>query len=99
MQVEGIEVRLVTIPEASTGFIPYARTVHAKYATVDGLAAWLGTSNAGGDYFLRSRNVGLFVEGAAFARALDAYFDRVWTSAYAAPVDPTRTYERPRIGE
>ncbi len=99
MQVEGIEVRLVTIPEASTGFIPYARTVHAKYATVDGRLAWLGTSNAGGDYFLRSRNVGLFVEGAAFARALDTYFDRVWSSAYAAPVDPTRAYERPRIGE
>jgi phosphatidylserine/phosphatidylglycerophosphate/cardiolipin synthase-like enzyme len=100
VQVEGIKVRIVTIPEASTGFIPYARTVHAKYATVDGRVAWLGTSNAGGDYFLRSRNVGLFVEGAAFARALDVYFDRVWNSStYAEPVDPTRTYERPRIAE
>ena len=98
-QVAGIEVRLVAIPEASTGFIPYARTVHAKYATVDGRVAWLGTSNASGDYFLRSRNVGLFVEGAAFARPLDAYFDRVWNSAYASPVDPRRVYERPRIGE
>lgn len=98
-RVEGIEVRLVDIPEASSGFIPYARTVHAKYATIDGALAWLGTSNAGGDYFLHSRNVGLFVEGAAMARALDAYFDRVWTSAYASVVDPARTYERPRIGE
>ncbi|MCB9621243.1 MAG: hypothetical protein H6724_17515 [Sandaracinus sp.] len=98
-QVDGIEVRLVTIPEASTGFVPYARTVHAKYATVDGRIAWLGTSNAGGDYFLRSRNVGLFVEGAAFARALDVYFDRVWNGVYAEAVDPARTYERPRIGE
>lgn len=98
-QVDGIEVRLVTIPEASTGFIPYARTVHAKYATVDGRRAWLGTSNASGDYFLRSRNVGLYVEGAAFVGALDTYFDRVWTSAYASPVDPTRVYERPRIAE
>jgi len=98
-QVDGIEVRLVTIPEASTGFIPYARTVHAKYATVDGRRAWLGTSNASGDYFLRSRNVGLYVEGPAFVGALDTYFDRVWTSTYAAPVDPTRVYERPRIAE
>ena len=98
-QVEGIEVRLVDIPEASTGYIPYARTVHAKYATIDGRLAWLGTSNAGGDYFLHSRNVGFFVEGAALARALDAYFDRVWPSAYAAPVDPSRVYERPRFGD
>lgn len=98
-RVPGIEVRLATIPEARRGFIPYARTVHAKYATIDGAHGWLSTSNAGGDYFLRSRNVGVLVEGASFTAALDVYFERLWSSAYVRPVDPDAVYEAPRISE
>ncbi len=98
-RVPGVEVRLATIPEARRGFIPYARTVHAKLATIDGAIGWVSTSNAGGDYFLRSRNVGLIVEGASFAGALDTYFERLWSSLYARPVDPDAIYEAPRISE
>lgn len=94
-----VEVRIVTIPEAEQGFIPYARTIHAKYMTVDGRLGWLSTSNASGDYFLRSRNAGLFVEGAPFATALDGFFEDLWTSPYAEAVDLDRVYEPPRVGE
>ncbi len=91
-----IEVRLVTIPEHSSGFIPFARVVHAKYLVVDGQRAWLGTSNWGRDYFHSSRNVGLVVDGAAFAAQLDAFFSDLWSSEYASTVDPGASYEAPR---
>ncbi len=96
-RVPNVEVRLVFVPEHSSGFIPYARTVHAKYLTVDGERAWIGTSNAGGDYFLRSRNAGFFVEGAPFVRTLDAVFERAWTSSLTEAVDPDRRYDPPRV--
>ncbi|HJL15669.1 MAG TPA: phospholipase D-like domain-containing protein [Sandaracinaceae bacterium LLY-WYZ-13_1] len=98
-RVDGIEVRFVTIPPASSGFIPFARTIHAKYLTVDGDWAWIGSSNASGDYFLRSRNAGFVVEGAPFAARLDAFFDDLWSGPHAEPVDPARAYEAPRVAE
>jgi phosphatidylserine/phosphatidylglycerophosphate/cardiolipin synthase-like enzyme len=93
----GLTVRLVTIPRWSGGFIPFARVVHAKYMVVDGETAWLGTSNWERDYFTQTRNVGLIVEGAAFARQLERFFTETWTSPYAAEVDPKATYTPPAI--
>jgi phosphatidylserine/phosphatidylglycerophosphate/cardiolipin synthase-like enzyme len=97
--LEHFAVRMVTIPQAESGFIPYARVVHAKYMVVDGERAWLGTSNWERDYFYESRNVGVFVEGAAFAQTLRQFFTSGWSSPYAAPLDPKATYEVPRIGD
>lgn len=82
----GIEVRLVTIPPASTGAIPYARVVHSKYLVVDEHSAWVGTSNWERDYFYQSRNVGVILEGPALARRIDALFATLWTSPYARPI-------------
>ena len=93
----GLTVKLVTIPQWSGGFIPFARVVHAKYMVVDGERAWLGTSNWERDYFTKSRNVGLVVEGEAFARQLERFFADTWTSPYAAEVDPKATYTAPNI--
>jgi phosphatidylserine/phosphatidylglycerophosphate/cardiolipin synthase-like enzyme len=93
----GLTVKLVTIPRWSGGFIPFARVVHAKYMVVDGEAAWLGTSNWEADYFTKTRNVGVIVEGAAFARELERFFADTWTSPYAAEVDPQATYAPPAI--
>ena len=67
--------------------------------TVDGRRAWVGTSNWSRDYFLASRNVGLLVEGADFARTVRAFFEKTWSSGYAETVDPCREYEAPRVGE
>jgi phosphatidylserine/phosphatidylglycerophosphate/cardiolipin synthase-like enzyme len=93
----GLTVKLVTIPQWSGGFIPFARVVHAKYMVVDGERAWLGTSNWERDYFTKSRNVGLVVEGEAFARQLERFFADTWASPYAAEVDPKATYTAPNI--
>ena len=92
-----IDVKLATIPEHSSGFVPYARVVHAKYLVADGQSAWLGTSNWGRDYFHQSRNVGIVVEGAAFASQLDSFFEDLWESDYVELVDPGASYEAPRI--
>lgn len=91
-----IDVKLVTIPEHSSGFIPFARVVHAKYLVVDGQRSWLGTSNWGRDYFHQSRNVGLIVDGSVFASQLDGFFEQLWSSEYAELVQPGAQYEPPR---
>lgn len=97
--LSNVEVRLVTIPEAAEGFLPYARVIHAKYMVVDGRRAWVGTANWEKSYFTTSRNMGLLVDGQALAARLDAFFQDGWDSPYAETVDPARAYEAPRIGE
>lgn len=94
-----VEVALVTIPQWSGGFVPYARVVHAKYLVVDGERAWIGTSNWERDYFFQSRNVGLIVEGGSVPKRLDAFFADGWKSPYAKPVDPCAAYKPPKIGD
>jgi phosphatidylserine/phosphatidylglycerophosphate/cardiolipin synthase-like enzyme len=94
-----ISVKLVTIPPWSGGLIPFARVVHAKYLVVDGEHSWIGTSNWERDYFERSRNVGLIVEGAAIGRRLDAFFADLWNSPYSSAVDPAARYEELRAGQ
>jgi phosphatidylserine/phosphatidylglycerophosphate/cardiolipin synthase-like enzyme len=97
--VPGVEVRLVTIPEASTGFIPFARVTHAKYMTVDGATCWVGTSNWEKSYFYTTRNVGLVAQSRELTAALDRDFRTLWGSPYAYPVRPEVDYVPPRVGE
>jgi phosphatidylserine/phosphatidylglycerophosphate/cardiolipin synthase-like enzyme len=84
--VPNVEVRVLTIPPWSGGEIPFARVSHAKYMIVDERAAWVGTSNWEGDYFFKSRNVGLVAEGGRLAPRLTRIFEDGWSSAYAAPL-------------
>lgn len=95
----GIFVRFVNIPEARTGFIPFARVIHAKYLVVDESEVWLGTSNWGGDYFFKSRNVGALVQSAGLARTLSGIFDTLAAGPLSELVDPEKVYEVPRIGD
>jgi phosphatidylserine/phosphatidylglycerophosphate/cardiolipin synthase-like enzyme len=85
-QVPNVQVGVITIPPWSKGEVPFGRVVHAKFLAVDGTRAWVGTSNWEGDYFLKSRNVGLFVEGGAFAARVDQLFDRDAASSYVGPL-------------
>jgi len=96
--VPGLEVRMVTIPEASSGFIPFARVIHSKFMTVDGTTFWLGTGNWEKSYFTTTRNVGLIGRHPRVTRELDASFRDMWNSPYAYPVDPGAEYEPPRVG-
>ena len=94
--VPHVAVSFLALPAWSGGFIPYARVAHAKYLVVDGERAWIGTSNWERDYFYRSRNVGLIVDGGRLPPRLDAFFGDDWRSPYATSVDPQAHYEPPR---
>jgi phosphatidylserine/phosphatidylglycerophosphate/cardiolipin synthase-like enzyme len=85
----GVEVRVLTVPPWSGGDVPFARVAHAKYLVVDGgRGAWVGTSNWEGDYFLRSRNVGVVVRGGALGGRLAGVFEDGWAGPYARPLAP-----------
>lgn len=94
-----IEIRVVTLPEAKGGFIPFARVVHSKFMVVDGKTTWLGTSNWTGGYLDQSRNLELVVKDDAFAGRLAKMQEQLFTSAYAVAVDVNKNYPRPRKGK
>lgn len=94
-----VTVKLVTIPQAKEGFIPFARVAHAKYLVCDGKESWIGTSNWSREYFHESRNVGVMIESEAVGKQLEAFFASGWESEYAEVVDPGKVYEEPRVGE
>lgn len=85
--LEGIGVRLVTIPEHSGGHIPFARVIHAKYLVADHKESWLGTSNWERGYFFKSRNVGVMMTGDGMADRLEHFFRTNWFSSYAVDAD------------
>jgi len=91
-QTPNVQVRIVSIPEASTGHIPYARTIHSKYMVVDDSILWVGTSNWEKDYFDSSRNVEVILRQQPLATQGGEIFSRLWTSPYSAPLDPNKTY-------
>ena len=65
-----VEVRLASLPEAASGFVPFARVVHAKFMVVDSQRAWLGTSNWSRDYTSTEAGTwGCFSREAASRRA------------------------------
>ncbi|HLO66858.1 MAG TPA: phospholipase D-like domain-containing protein [Holophaga sp.] len=88
----GVEVRIASVPEASTGHIPFARTIHSKYMVVDGAVLWLGTSNWEEDYFEASRNVEAILRRPEPARQAMEVFERVWTAPFTKVLDPVGTY-------
>jgi phosphatidylserine/phosphatidylglycerophosphate/cardiolipin synthase-like enzyme len=94
--VPKVEIRMVSIPEAKAGFIPYARVIHAKYMLVDDRLLWLGTSNWSGGYLDRSRNVELVLKDPKLVEQARSIHDQVWASAYAAPISACGTYTPPR---
>ncbi|WP_380183047.1 phospholipase D-like domain-containing protein [Kalamiella sp. sgz302252] len=96
--VPGITIKVVTIPEAGSGFIPYARVVHSKIMTIDGELAWVGTSNWSGGYFDNSRNLELVLNDAAMAQRLNALYQQLWQSRYADPLRIDFDYPAPDPG-
>jgi len=97
--LEHIAVRFVTIPEHSSGHIPFGRVMHAKTLVADGARLWLGTSNWERDYFHESRNASVFIDGGALPQRVAALHEELWTSTYASEVDPSEVYVAPRYGE
>ncbi len=87
-----IDVRISSIPDASTGFVAFARVEHCKYLVVDGTRAWVGTSNWSRDYFHASRNAGFVFDGGRIPTLLDRIFRRAWNSPYVSRLDVTASY-------
>ncbi|MDE2512435.1 MAG: phospholipase [Elusimicrobia bacterium] len=92
----GVEARVITIPEASTGPIPFARLTHAKYAIFDGKILWVGTSNWTGGYLDQSRNLEIVLKDPVMAARAAAVQKHLWDSPYAAPLEILKTYPKPR---
>ena len=90
--IPNVEIRVASIPEASTGHIPFCRTIHSKYMLVDGGVLWLGTSNWEQDYFEASRNVEVILRQPVLVQQAGEVFTRLWTSPYAQPLDPMKAY-------
>jgi phosphatidylserine/phosphatidylglycerophosphate/cardiolipin synthase-like enzyme len=82
-----VQVRVVSLPPASGGFIPFARVIHTNTMKIDDAIAWVGTSNWEGGYMDNSRNLEMVLRDPVLAKRLDALHEQLWDSPYAAPVD------------
>ena len=93
-----VEIRVVTLPVASTGFIPFARVIHSKTMVIDNQIAWVGTSNWSGGYMDLSRNLEVVMRNEKMAQRLAALHEQTWSSAYAQPLDINKQYPKPVKG-
>jgi hypothetical protein len=91
-----VEIRMVTIPEARSGFIPFARVIHSKFLVVDGETLWLGTSNWVGGYLDSSRNLELLQRRPELAKTVRGLHQALWDSPYAEPLRTEKEYPLPR---
>lgn len=96
--VPNVQIKVVTIPPASSGFIPFARVIHSKLMTIDDEIAWVGTSNWTGGYLDNSRNLELVMHSAAMSGRLDQLYQQLWNSVYAEPLRLDYDYPTPKPG-
>lgn len=94
----GMEIKIVTLPQASSGFIPFARVIHSKTMSIDGKLAWVGTSNWSGGYLDNSRNLEIVLRNEAMAKRLADLHEQTWQSPYAQPLDIQKKYPKPIKG-
>jgi len=94
--VPGIEIKVITVPEAKQGPIPFSRTAHSKYMVADGKTAWIGTSNWAGGYLDSSRNLELVVKDEGLAARVAKLHAHLWGSSYAEPLQAMKAYPKPR---
>ena len=94
-----VEIRVVTIPPASSGFIPFGRVIHSKTMVIDNQVAWVGTSNWSGGYMDLSRNMEVVMRNEKMAQRLAATQEQIWSSQYAQPLDINKQYPKPVKGK
>ena len=95
----GMEIRIVTLPQAGSGFIPFARVIHSKTMEIDGQVAWIGTSNWSGGYLDLSRNLEIVLRNQKMAQRIADLHQQTWDSAYAQPIDVLKDYPKPVKGK
>jgi len=91
----GMEIKIVMLPQPSTGFIPYGRVIHSKTMAIDGQVAWIGTSNWLGGYLDMSRNLEIVLRNEKMAKRIAELHQQTWDSAYAQPIDVMKDYPKP----
>ncbi|MFS7243670.1 phospholipase D-like domain-containing protein [Serratia proteamaculans] len=96
--VPNVQIKIVTVPPASSGFIPFARVIHSKMMTIDGETAWIGTSNWTGGYLDNSRNLELVLHSPAMSQRVDKLYSQLWDSVYAEPIKLDYDYPAPKPG-
>ena len=94
-----IEIRIVTLPQASSGFIPFARVMHTKAMSIDGQIAWIGTSNWSGGYLDNSRNLEVVMRNEKMAQRIVQLHEQTWNSPYAHAIDVLKNYPKPAKGK
>lgn len=94
-----VQVRIVTLPEAKQGFIPYARVIHSKAMEIDGQVAWVGTSNWLGGYLDNSRNLEVVMRSDAMAKRLGELHEQLWEGPYARALGVADEYPAPHPGQ
>ncbi|MET0265982.1 MAG: phospholipase D-like domain-containing protein [Duganella sp.] len=94
-----VEIRVVTLPMASSGFIPFARVIHSKTMVIDKQLAWVGTSNWAGGYMDHSRNFEVVMRNEKMAERLAATQQQIWDSPYAQPLNINKQYPKPVKGK
>ena len=94
-----VEIRVVTLPMSSSGFIPFARVIHSKTMVIDNQVAWVGTSNWSGGYMDASRNFEVVMRNEKMAERLAATQEQIWTSPYAQPLNINKQYPKPVKGK
>lgn len=90
---ENFEIRIVSFPLHTTGFIPYSRVDHCKYFTCDSDISWVGSANWERNYFYNSRNISLVIKNKPVNDRLKEVFELVWNSPYSEKVDINREYK------
>lgn len=91
-----ITVKFSRVPPSPSGFIPYARVEHAKYAVADDDASFIGTGNWEWSYFHTAVDVSVRVNGKSPASILTSIFDRDWSGGYVTTIVPGENYTSPR---
>ncbi|CAM3312393.1 phospholipase [Pseudomonas floridensis] len=97
--VPNVQVRIVTLPIAAQGFIPYARVIHSKTMEIDDQVAWVGTSNWLGGYLDNSRNLEVVMHDSGMAKRIGELHRQLWDGPYASPLDINRDYPTPHPGQ
>ena len=97
--IPNIEIKFSTIPEASEGYIGYARVEHPKFMVADEKEFWLGTSNWSKSYFYKGRNLGIIVQNEKLAERVSKIFLKSWDSDYCHLVELGKKYERKETRE
>ena len=97
--IPNVDIKFSTIPEASEGYVGFARVEHCKYMVVDDKEFWLGTSNWSKSYFHNGRNLGVIVENDKLAERVSRIFLKSWDSDYCHLVELGKEYKRKETRE